>query len=455
MQTHDNKTNYVHPHAVNFHHRAQGNTTKFWLLPDGHCYDTDGMMHFRWAQAQKTFLRKHYGVRMSLKELQSDDEQSVRVHLICEGMIRINHCRRQNTLTVEGCKNSFTESALDFIRRLVVANGDDICFVTVNIFNGDASQYSTRQINLVGKRKADERQLAWQAVMEPDKPLKAAETRVRPANGAIILHIPHASTAIPSPWRGQYVLDDVKLDEELKKLTDWFTDELFFDPKGHYPKITFPYSRLLVDVERFADDALEPMAACGMGVFYTKTTDGCALREKPAGEQASALMQLYHGHQAMVAHSVEAALARYGKAVIIDCHSFPENALPCHDYASPSDIAFCVGTDPEHTPKWLSDWLLKALESPLGKVTLNTPFSGAFVPSRYYGKDKHVYSVMIEVNRGLYMNEETGTKSERFELVRKHLQVVMREMADYLKAKGENLKAKGGGLAMRAMANCG
>jgi N-formylglutamate amidohydrolase len=40
-------------------------------------------------------------------------------------------------------------------------------------------------------------------------------------------------------------------------------------------------------------------------------------------------------------------------------------------------------------------------------VKINTPFSGSIVPLGFYKKEKKVISVMIEVNRKLYMNEET------------------------------------------------
>jgi hypothetical protein len=42
----------------------------------------------------------------------------------------------------------------------------------------------------------------------------------------IILHIPHSSINIP--YTEGYVVQDYKLEQEILKLTDWYTDDLFY-----------------------------------------------------------------------------------------------------------------------------------------------------------------------------------------------------------------------------------
>jgi N-formylglutamate deformylase len=92
----------------------------------------------------------------------------------------------------------------------------------------------------------------------------------------MILHIPHTIRTISPVYRDYFVLDDSALEKELIKMVDSYTNELFSsDP---LQSVIFPYSRLLVDVERFADDALEPMSKVGMGMIYTHTADGLQLK---------------------------------------------------------------------------------------------------------------------------------------------------------------------------------
>lgn len=71
----------------------------------------------------------------------------------------------------------------------------------------------------------------------------------------MILHIPHASPVIPDKYSDQFVLAQRELDDELLRMTGHFTDELFDLPGA--VKIIHPISRLVVDVERFADDSLD------------------------------------------------------------------------------------------------------------------------------------------------------------------------------------------------------
>ena len=42
-----------------------------------------------------------------------------------------------------------------------------------------------------------------------------------------VLHIPHASTFIPKAQRQALLLSDDELDEEVRRMTDHFTDEIF------------------------------------------------------------------------------------------------------------------------------------------------------------------------------------------------------------------------------------
>jgi len=173
---------------------------------------------------------------------------------------------------------------------------------------------------------------------------------------------------------------------------------------------------------RFPDDAQEPMARKGMGAVYTRTADSQPLRAEPsADERARLLSRFYEPHHARLTAAVDAALAAHGRCLVFDGHSFPSRPLPYEDDQDPDRPDICLGTDPFHTPAVLADAAVRTLQDQGWKVALNRPFSGALVPMRFYGKDRRVESLMVEVNRSLYMNEATGERLSCLENVRSRI----------------------------------
>jgi N-formylglutamate amidohydrolase len=237
-----------------------------------------------------------------------------------------------------------------------------------------------------------------------------------------IRHIPHSSTEIPESYREPFLLSDEKLDREVLRMTDWYTDELFGgDTEG---ALVFPVSRLLVDVERFENDDEEIMASRGMGVLYTKTHDLRPLRREPTPEEREELLSRYYRpHHEKLERMVDDSLEKLGHALVIDCHSFPSRRLP-YEMAAEDDPRpeICIGTDSFHTPAWLRAVAAESFTRAGFSVDLDSPFSGALTPMKHYGKEKRVHSLMIEVRRDLYMDEETGERVPRFAEVRHTVQ---------------------------------
>jgi len=222
----------------------------------------------------------------------------------------------------------------------------------------------------------------------------------------VILHIPHSSTYIPESFQ---VLEGVCLEQEFQRMTDWFTDELFDFREA--AQLVFPYSRLYCDVERFREDKDESMASKGMGVCYTSTSFGTKLREVGSKEKAFIKSTIYDKHHKKLESLVDEALEAHGSALIIDCHSFSNEPLPHEDSTVRPDI--CIGTDDFHTPPELIETLRSYFEEEGLTVIINEPFSGTMVPLKYYHKERLVKSIMIEVNRKLYLNDKFE-KNENF-----------------------------------------
>jgi N-formylglutamate amidohydrolase len=234
----------------------------------------------------------------------------------------------------------------------------------------------------------------------------------------MILHIPHSATHIP--FFDGFTEDRQLIDREILRLTDWYTDELF-DLPGHQ-RIVTPFSRIFCDVERFEEDRLEPMSKFGMGVLYERTDSGQVLRTITEELRAKFLERFYRPHHRLLTSMVEKSLLEKGCSLIVDCHSFPEEPLTCSQYTGDFRPDFNIGTDSFHTPAtWLPELEAYFLEKGYS-VGIDIPYSGSIVPMAFFQKEKRVRSIMLEVNRKLYMDEKTGTKNNRFQKIQKVVQ---------------------------------
>ena len=230
---------------------------------------------------------------------------------------------------------------------------------------------------------------------------------------SIILHIPHASKHIPDEYLKYFTLSKKDLEIELLKMTDHFTDELFDISCSNIHQLKFPLSRLLVDVERFEEDELEPMFKVGMGCIYEKTHDGKSLK-LVKDIKHELINKFYKTHHENFTKIVDAKLKQNNKVLIIDCHSFPKYPLPYELNQEMDRPEICIGTDNFHTSEKLKNLFGELFEGLNFTVKYNEPFKGSIVPLKFYNKEIRVQSIMIEVRRDLYMNEQSGEKNGYF-----------------------------------------
>ena len=243
---------------------------------------------------------------------------------------------------------------------------------------------------------------------------------------SIILHIPHASKHIPDKYLKYFTLSKKDLEIELLKMTDHFTDELFDVSGDTIHQLKFPISRLLVDVERFEEDELEPMFKVGMGCIYEKTHDGKSLK-LVKDIKYELINKFYKIHHKKFTRIVDEKLKENNKVLIIDCHSFPKHPLPYELNQAMDRPEICIGTDDFHTSEKLKESFGQLFEELNFTVKYNEPFKGSIVPLKFYNKDKRVQSVMIELRRDLYMNEHSGEKNNKFYDIKTVLEKIIKK----------------------------
>ena len=226
----------------------------------------------------------------------------------------------------------------------------------------------------------------------------------------LIIHIPHSSSHIP--FNDGYVCDGESLENEIMLLTDWFTDDLFHSDKDIM--VVSDFSRVFCDVERFADDAEEPMAAFGMGAVYTHLDNGKPMRIVSSRLRKHIMKEYYQRHHEKLTNAVASQIEIAGSALILDGHSFPDQPFRRDLDQADNRPDICIGTDEFHTPKELIDCSIDYFTGLGYSVSINSPYSGSLVPMRFFRKDKRVSSIMLEINRRLYLKGKGNQKSEGY-----------------------------------------
>ena len=229
----------------------------------------------------------------------------------------------------------------------------------------------------------------------------------------LLIHLPHDATAIPPDAQADFLLSAEELRAESLRLTDWHTGALYAEGLPPEDFVRAEVSRLVVDVERFADDAQEPCAKVGMGATYVRTADGRPLRALSPERRAELMARHYWPHHRALDAAAAARLARFDRCVILDAHSYPTRPLPTQLAFGPSP-EIGVGTQPGHTPPALRDLTVDFFRAHGYSVGVDVPFSGSMVPNACFGREPRLWSVMIEVRRDLYMDEISGERHAGF-----------------------------------------
>ena len=231
----------------------------------------------------------------------------------------------------------------------------------------------------------------------------------------LILHIPHSS--VNMPILDGYIQDADKIQNELIKLTDWYTDELFYSESDSM--IIAPFSRIFCDVERFENDEDEIMSKVGMGALYESFDDGSLLRKVSPSLRSRIITDYYWKHHNALLEEVDKQLKNDGSCLIVDCHSYPSKPLIRDLDQTATRPDFNIGTDKYHTPQKLIDVSIAYFEARGYSIGVDWPYKGTIVPMAHYQKIKKVNSIMLEVNRKLYLNEPSNTKSEKYNETKK------------------------------------
>lgn len=204
----------------------------------------------------------------------------------------------------------------------------------------------------------------------------------------LVIHVPHATTHLPDAYRTQFCISNDSLDTEIHESADLHTDQLAEAVWPQADIVTARASRVLLDVERYADDAQEGMSRVGRGVIYTHDRFGGSLqRIVSPTDRVHLLEHFYHPHWQQLRQAAAGA-------VLIDLHTYPATPWPIEPQANAPRPEIDLGTSPGVTPPAWTDALRDHFEQQGFSVAENTPYSGVIDA----GAEA---AIMIEIRRDM------------------------------------------------------
>lgn len=264
----------------------------------------------------------------------------------------------------------------------------------------------------------------------------------------MVFDSPHSGLSIPD-------FERTVSDEMVLLAADTYVDDLFdFAPSigapflvAHFPRSFLDLNRSLKDVDLEMVDGKWPhpirdnaAARRGMGLTWRYAWGdtpmyGRKFTVKELEDRIDTYWRPYH-HE--IVRLLDETYATFGKVYHINCHSMPAiGHVLSPDPAGTARKDIVVGDfDGQASEPDFVKLVVETLEGFGYSVSLNVPFRGAELVSAYSAPAKNRHSIQIELNRKLYMNEDTREKIAGYDELKVNLGKLGHVMRDYVVSRG-------------------
>jgi len=281
-------------------------------------------------------------------------------------------------------------------------------------------------------------------------PLPALPVQVLPptANAiALVCDSPHSGTDYPADFGYAVPITELRKCEDTH--VHWLWDAV---PRvgGTLVHATFPRSYIDanrheqdIDVAMLADGwpgGAAPAArtlALGNGLVssLTPTRQPIYARRLSAREVAHRIEHYWRPYRRALAQALEAA-ALQGPRWHLNLHSMPSNAYERLGRVAPGPLADVVlgNLDGRSCSTAFADLVAGAFHQRGYSVALNEPYAGQDLLREFGAPERGYESLQIELNRAIYLNEQTRELLPRANEVREDIADVLCEIASYIRS---------------------
>ena len=243
-----------------------------------------------------------------------------------------------------------------------------------------------------------------------------------PGTTCLVLDSPHSGTFYPDDFRSS--CDRAT----LRRAEDTHVEKLYaFAPAlgAAWTEALFPRSyldanrdTLELDTELLDGPWPHPVATdplvlskvrLGKGLIWKYTDDGVPVYDRllPVAEVEARIERCWKPYHAAVAAAIDAAHARHGHSIHINCHSMPAVAgSHATDFPGLAHADFVIGDrDGTTAAPSLSLQLCEFLRGRGYSVAYNHPYKGVELVRRHGRPAEGRHSIQVVINRRLYMDE--------------------------------------------------
>lgn len=266
-----------------------------------------------------------------------------------------------------------------------------------------------------------------------------------PGRSALVLDSPHSGTAYPADFGHICPLD------ALRRAEDTHVDRLYDFAPGlgiHWVEALFPRSyvdvnRSLAEIDVSLMDAPWPgegpqteahksKVKLGKGLIWRLTDEGQPLyqRKLSVQEVQGRIERCWKPYHSALEAAVHTARSAHGYCIHLNCHSMPAvSSSHATDYPGLVHPDFVVGNrDHSTSSPALAEWLCAQLRSAGYSVWLNHPYKGVELVRRHGRPAEHCHSLQLELNRALYMDEQTLQLKPGFDPLRSDLRQLVERL---------------------------
>lgn len=256
----------------------------------------------------------------------------------------------------------------------------------------------------------------------------------------LVFNSPHSGRIYPSTFLAASKLDP----RTLRRSEDAFVEELFgFVTDMGAPLLHAHFPRAYLDVNREPYE-LDPVlfrdglphyantqsvrVVGGLSTIARIVSESDEIYREPLSVEAALerINRLYTPYHDTLAGLLLDAKREFGLAVLIDCHSMPSNKMADQGAGRPDFVlGDRFGTSCSGELTRLAASQLEALGY---AVALNKPYAGGYITEHYGRPHKAQHVLQIEINRSLYMDEQSFQKSPGFTRLRASLETVVRAL---------------------------